>query len=476
MLQVKNLILYIILTLSALSWFILTQNILLGFLVTFALIGIYFLPKYLAHLEYGILALFLLTPLSIDVSIIGGVKLSIPTEVLTLLLFLVFLLKLISGFQLHKQILKHPITLLLLIDVSWSFISAINSEFQTISLKRAFLKLVFLMVYYLIVSQFLHSNKSQIKQYWYYILGFLAPILYTFYQHSFWNFSQPTSVKISQPFYIDHTIYAACIAFLIPFLFLNIALKEKLIANWKVLLITTLFLLALYFSYSRAAWISLIFSGGYYVLVKFKVKFWQLTVLLVIVGSIGINNFDSIYEKLSMNETKYNENLAEHLSSVTNLSNDASNLERINRWVCAYRMYEDQPIFGFGPGSYTFVYDRFQTPEFMTRISTHDGDKGNAHSEYLTALSETGLLGFLLFTAQILYVFHTSLKLLYQSITKQDRLLILSATLGLITFYVHGLFNTFMDYDKIAILVYSSLGLLVIMDVKYSKLNDKQTK
>ena len=39
----------------------------------------------------------------------------------------------------------------------------------------------------------------------------------------------------------------------------------------------------------------------------------------------------------------------------------------------------------------------FQMHEDKTIIGTNGGDMGNAHSEYLSALSETGFIGFFAF-------------------------------------------------------------------------------
>ena len=80
----------------------------------------------------------------------------------------------------------------------------------------------------------------------------------------------------------------------------------------------------------------------------------------------------------------------------TNISTDASNLERINRWQAAIRMYEDHPVLGFGPGTYQFEYAPYQMSQEKTAISTNAGDRGNAHSEYIGPLSEEGLPGMLL--------------------------------------------------------------------------------
>jgi O-antigen ligase len=93
------------------------------------------------------------------------------------------------------------------------------------------------------------------------------------------------------------------------------------------------------------------------------------------------------------------------------------------------------------------------------------GDKGNAHSEYFTYLSETGIVGFLVFLALVFYSIYLSIRLLYSGLDKSTKLLVYASALGLITFYIHGLFNSFIDSQKMAILFMSSLAILVRIDL-----------
>ena len=46
-----------------------------------------------------------------------------------------------------------------------------------------------------------------------------------------------------------------------------------------------------------------------------------------------------ISSKFERNTTDSSDDLNEHVASVTNVSTDASNLERINRWKCALRCF-----------------------------------------------------------------------------------------------------------------------------------------
>ena len=89
------------------------------------------------------------------------------------------------------------------------------------------------------------------------------------------------------------------------------------------------------------------------------------------------------------------EDFNERIESISNVSSDASNLERFNRWNSAIRMFQERPIQGWGPGTYAFCYAPFQDSKDLTIISTNFGDGGNAHSEYLGPLAEQGLFGML---------------------------------------------------------------------------------
>jgi putative inorganic carbon (hco3(-)) transporter len=106
--------------------------------------------------------------------------------------------------------------------------------------------------------------------------------------------------------------------------------------------------------------------------------------------------------------------LEQHLRSSANISTDQSNLERINRWKCALRMFAEKPHLGWGPGTYQFQYAPFQKASERTAISTDFGDAGNAHSEYLGALSETGWPGALIFLSITLTAVITGIRCWYR--------------------------------------------------------------
>jgi putative inorganic carbon (HCO3(-)) transporter len=155
----------------------------------------------------------------------------------------------------------------------------------------------------------------------------------------------------------------------------------------------------------------------------------------------------------------------EHVESISNISTDQSNLERINRWSCALRMWRDKPIFGFGPGTYQFEYGRYQRSYEKTRISTDFGTLGNAHSEYLGPLSEAGVFGLLSVLLVIGTTIYTGLRVHFTARRRSIRIFSLALLVGLFSYYLHGLLNNFLDTDKLSALFWGYTAMLVAMDV-----------
>jgi len=211
------------------------------------------------------------------------------------------------------------------------------------------------------------------------------------------------------------------------------------------------------------------------ILLIFRIKILHILSLILVLGTVIFINSGSILGDRNMDEHTNTDNIIEHFTTLGKLGSDVSNKERLNRWVCSLRMFQEKPFTGFGPGTFQFEYASYQTVELMTRISTNKGDKGGAHSEYLSALSEKGILGFLQFILLVFYSIHLGLKLFYKNKgNKEIRLVIYAALMGLVTFYVHALFNEFLPYDKMSILVYGSLSLLVYIDLMQT--NKSQTE
>jgi putative inorganic carbon (hco3(-)) transporter len=131
-------------------------------------------------------------------------------------------------------------------------------------------------------------------------------------------------------------------------------------------------------------------------------------------------------------------------------------------------------LLGWGPGTYMFRYAPFQVSYDRTIISTNMADGGDAHSEYLGPLSETGLPGMLSFIAVAVLTLTTGFRLLRQLKKRGDRLLVTGVLLGLTTYLVHGFLNNFLHSDKAAVPFWGFAAILVAMDLYRKKVSGTQ--
>ena len=243
----------------------------------------------------------------------------------------------------------------------------------------------------------------------------------------------------------------------------NISRVVKLIC----LVLLIIFLVSIVISFARAGWLSLVVSLGVLATLLLKIKF--RTILLTIIGGVIIFlSFQTeILLILGRNNTDSDGDITANIESMSNISTDASNLERLNRWSCALQMFEEKPVLGFGPGTYQFLYAPYQRSYQKTVISTNFGDKGNAHSEYLGPLCEQGFIGASIVLVLVLAVMFLGYRLVHTIQDKSLKILTITILMGLSTYFVHGFLNNFLDTDKASIPFWGFLAMLVCIDLYY---------
>jgi O-antigen ligase len=270
-----------------------------------------------------------------------------------------------------------------------------------------------------------------------------------------------------EPLFKDHTSYGAVLAMYFPVL-AGLLLSKKGGTLIRTLLILGFIILTtgLILSYTRAAWISVVGAAGVLVVMLLRINLRTVLLSMTVLGALVFAGWEDIEVSLTQNKQESSDKLEEHVSSISNVSSDASNLERLNRWNCALEMFKERPLMGWGPGTYQFVYAPFQRSTDRTIISTNRGDGGNAHSEYLGPLSEQGVPGMLLVIALIAVVTHTAFQLFYRTTVREDKIIIGSVYLGLVTYFIHGVLNNYLDTDKASIPFWGFIAVIVAMDLR----------
>ncbi len=423
------------------------------------------------YTEWAFLSLAFLTPLSVNIEeYTDSFGLFIPTEPM-LFGFLILLL----FFQLKKPILdrriwQNPIIWAVGFYLFWVLVTSITSTHPVVSLKFLLARLWFFIPVLLFGTYFLRKRLNIQLFIWLYVIGMVVAMLYTLTIHASYRFGEKESHWVMWPFFKDHTIYGAMVAFVVPLVFgLYFYKKHSPLIQATILGFIFVTLLGLYFSYTRAAWLSVIAALGVWALIRFKIKFSLVAGVTLVVGAFLFFSWDAIQMELERNKYEHTtEEFGERLQSATNVSTDASNLERINRWSCAIAMYKERPVMGFGPGTYAFEYARFQQPENLTIISTNFGDGGNAHSEYLGPMAEMGTLGLISVLLLVAAIFYKGITL-YIKWPAEDRemkVLLLSMILALTTYFVHGVLNNFLDTDKAAVPIWGICAIFIALELE----------
>ncbi len=426
-------------------------------------------------LDYLMLLVVFCTPLSLKYHIPGlelgqiGVGMSMPTQPIMFgIMLLFFMHTAYTGYA--KSNLRHPVSIIIIIGLLWILVTSCTSTMPFVSFKFLIERIWNVVTFYFLGIILFKTLKNMYSFMWLYIIPFAGIIVYTLIRHSHYHFAVKQANPTPQPFYNDHTAYGAMLAMFIPvlagFVFTRRIGRVGRIAAFGFL---CLFVIALFFSFSRAAWVSVVVAMLLLVLMLFRVKLKWILAGFFLGMAIFFTYQTKIIMQLQRNTTDVSQDYSKELQSISNISSDASNRERLNRWSCAYRMWCDKPVFGYGPGTYSFKYAPYQLSYMRTIISTNEGNGGNSHSEYLGPLAEEGVLGMLLVIAMAMSVIALAFRLAYNFKDRDMRILVISILLGLTTYFVHGFMNNFLDTDKASVPFWGFIGMLVAIDLTSKK-------
>ena len=447
--------------------------------VTPAVVLIVFLAIF--KLDTLIKGVIFFTPISVSLKEFGltgeSLDLSFPTEPVLAGIMLIFIFNEIHSGVIDSKFWRHPVTIVLLLQIIWTGITSVTSSMPVVSLKFLAVKLWFVSTAYFLFGQLFKDPKNIVQFIWLYVIPFSMVIVYTIIGHYDQGLTEDAADWVVRPFFNDHTSYGAMLAFFIPFLFGFIFLKG-IPSHIRLLIffVFALFIMALVLSYTRAAWISIIAAIGVGITLFFRIRFGVLVSIAVLLAGIFFLFQTEITIALSSNRTDSTGDFSANVQSISNISTDASNVERINRWNSALRMFSERPVFGFGPGTYMFQYAPYQKSSERTIISTNAGTGGNAHSEYLGPLSEQGIFGLLLMLALLIVVFNTGYKVVYRMKERNMKIITVCSVLGLTTYFLHGFLNNFLDTDKAAMPFWGIIAILVCVDCFGEKLSTNQVQ
>lgn len=440
-------------------------------LLPLVLILIYYYLTALDKIFY--LAVFL-TPLSFPLNFESfDSVIIVPVEPMFMGILLLFSFMCLYDRPVPSFVIRHPISIFIIMHIFWMIITTVTSQIPIVSVKYTLMQLWYILPVFFF-GQVVMDTKQKIYNFFILIIVAITfTSIYTTIHHFIYGFGRDEGKWVMQPFYNDHTAYGAVLALILPALIgmITRSTMNRFIKSY--LIIAFVFVsIGIFLSYSRATWLSIALALVFYIILVFRIRIRYIVLGVMLVLMLIILNWNAIIQRLEQNRQDSSQHFVEHVQSITNIRTDASNLERINRWKSAIRMFQDHPVFGTGSGTYQFLYAPYQKYKEKTIISTNAGDRGNAHSEYLGPLAERGLPGLIFFVAIILAVYVTGIRAYYRVYDKEIKMILAVTLTGLTTYVIHGFMNNFLDTNTASVLFWGYIAIITRITIFSKQLHN----
>lgn len=436
----------------------------------------FFLLIYLAIVDFRMVFFLLLAclPLSTEIVLPNGFGTDLPTEPLMVGLMLVYGLYIIqNGRRMNGQFVRHPISLLLLLHLSWVFATTITSELLLVSVKFALAKTWYIVVFYFLAGSFLRTQRDVRRYFWVIFVPLMLTVLIILVRHSNYGFSFRDVHRVLHPFQRNHVNYAATLALFFPMVWLAVGWYRRGSTRWWLLVGAIGILVgAIYLSYTRAAYVAIMMAFGAYLVIRLRlmkvVLFGGLLAALLGVGyMIQDNTYLDYAPNYDRTVTHYE---FDNLLEATAKGEDISTMERVYRWIAGFHMFKDKPVFGYGPGNFVNFYRPYTVTSFTTYVSDNEEQSG-IHSYYLLVLVEQGIPGLLIFLALSFYALIRGEQIYHRHPDPNRRRIVLMVVLSTVVIDAFLIINDLVETDKVGAFFFLAMAILVNQDLPASKLH-----
>lgn len=414
--------------------------------------------------------LVLAIPLSVEYTLPGGLSLDLPDEPLMLGLSFLSGVVAISAPERLREGLRHPLLLLLVLQWLWCVATLFFSTHPVLSLKFCLAKLWYILPFVLL-SQAVLDGKAAAKRIAY---CFLIPVaglaVLIMVKQALGGFRFSAVNEAVFPFFRNHVSYAATLSF---GLFIAWPVYRSL-QNTKqkraTLMLLMLLLVAIFFSYTRGTWLSVLLAAGGLVLLR---RGWLPRVLLMSFTTLALSfmifstNGNYLALKPDFEKTVVHTALLNHLNAMYKLR-EVSGSERLYRWIAGVRMIRQRPLQGFGPATFYSNYKPYTDSRFRTWVSGNP-ERSSVHNYYLLTWVEQGLPGFILFLL-ILAIFFRRCARLYGELGDPFWKTAIEIITGImLNILVINFFSDLIETDKVGAVFFLCLGVLVWIDGAYRR-------
>ena len=420
--------------------------------------------------------MIVMIPLGTELFLPGGIGTDVPTEPLAIGLTGILLIHLLNGWPDYRQrYFLHPAALLVYAHVAWVWLASLGSELPVISLKFSLAKGWYVGAFFL-VPLLLLRTPGRVRTFAHCLIWPLVFVaLQTLVRHAAYGFSFADQFRTMSPFMRNHISYAGCLAAAAPWLvyLAYAALREKRAgAGWSLggsrLMWGGLFLLwvvAIYFSYTRAAMVSLVLIGIAYWAIRQRLL--RLGLVVGLLAGIGVTVYllqDNRFLEYAPNyDTTISHENFDNLISATYKLEDVSTMERFYRWVAGGNMVPVHPWIGWGPGTFVERYKGYTVNNFRTYVSDNP-ERSGVHNYFLMTLIEQGVVGFLVVLGLMIGVLWYGQGAYHRQPDPLARAAIAAALCSLVVVSAFSIINDVLETDKMGSLYFLAVAILVTMD------------
>ncbi len=414
-------------------------------------------------------------PLSIEFYLPGGLGTDLPTEPLVIGLMLSYgLYIMVNWKEMKKDFLMHPITLFLLLHLGWMILATVCSNLFIVSFKFLLAKIWYIVGYFFLAGSILKTDKEVKKFFWIIFIPFFSAVVLTVLRHAAIGFSFSDVHSVMKPFFRNHVLYASILAIFLPYIVLASSwYSSKSILKWGLIFASFFFLIAIYWSFTRTAYVSIIIAMGSYFVIRLKlIKIASLvSIIAIFAGSIYLVQHNNYMEFAPDFEKAVTHKSFDDLVSATSKGEDVSTMERVYRWVAGMQMSKKEILTGHGPGNFYTFYKQNAVTAFETYVSDNP-DKSGIHCYYLMILTDQGLPGAFIFLFLTFFVLIKGENIYHQTKNPDRRRTIMAILLSIIIIDAFLLINDMVETDKVGSFFFINLALLINMDL----LNQKEEK
>ena len=428
---------------------------------------------FIRHPHYLLYILLISIPWSIEFNFTPELGTDLPDEPLMWVMALTAVMLLINHYKLLSQQRIHPLFFILGLQLAWLVITVIVSSDILASVKYLVAKCWYLMAFVAAPFILFINEKIFRRGIMCLMVSMLAFMVLALIRHAQFGLAFDRINDALVPFYRNHVNYSALLVFMVPVQIALIRLSTSERMKFAISCLLIIIIGALYFSYSRGAWLALLMGlFSLYIIKKGWLLFSFSFIMLLSLATIVYLGSTDRYLKFSNDKsTIFHPDIREHLIATYKLK-DMSNGERVYRWVAGIRMIGDYWMTGSGPSTFVSEYKNYTIPSFRTYVSKNE-DRSTVHNYFLLLIIEQGVIGLLLFLILLGALFWYIQKI-YNRTTDYFWKVCMAATGAILVMVCTVNFlSDMIETDKVGSVFYLCVAVVLVAHGKTAQQNSK---